>query len=1058
MYGDYAVNPSTGIPDISIPLYEMNHHGFKLPLVLKYTPKPIKPGYNYDVFGFGWALSTNGCVSRTIEYVPDEWRNFQLQAPGSPQTPNLFNQCTGCLGDYNYAHDKFNAVLPNGTSFDFIIDNQYGNIIYQVSNGRQVKISCSISTQNIVSFIIVDEDGVKYTFDGADVPAEGAYQMQYVSWMLTRIDLPNSTEPVILSYNREINPQRTSCGEYALMIADYYKAHYVGGAVDFSHTYSAARPTEYITNAYKMRLLTAISFGKNLVTLSYKNATAVGSCQIDKIQIQEDQSLIREIGFTTTIQGNASTPCYTYPLAGLDALTIKGPDNTASFLKYECFNSPPGVFNNMDHWGYLTSSSGMALPNFNIYVGFDIFDTQSAGLTSMAKDPNDPSPFYKYRLSPNDTRSPVGPHCLLYRLKYPAGGFTEFEFENHKFLSSTDLSGNFIYDPASRSQKYAAGFRIKTITNYSSDGVEVGKKNYRYGKTLSEVNGQLNPNNFSHTGLGEAAVDPNLLTYLSHANFQEFNFPMISTRNMVLGLNANGQRQSFSDPFITPQFQTSEWGWTFTVSAHNFRKLLNGRPPVVYPEVTVYDGNIDEDNNIFPKGKTVYKYALKGDYPGEDFFEPNKDYGNVISYEAKPYYYDRLIEKADYAFDVSRQQFKLLRKDTNTYQTVSDSYLDYQFGNKYLPECYSAQPLGDFTADHNWPVSGTFSIKSSYFGTSLLSSKTTTTYDQTGNSISTIEGYYYNGRSQLTGKMLQTSDGKNIETGFKYPETGISGTPPVIEEMVLKNIISPVIETSTKITYPTNTTLAGRKIDYAKFGTNQIIMPAKEYELEITPSSSNYVLRTEVTDYTANGNPLGSVAKDGIRSAYLWGYNDRYMTAEVKNAYASDIAYSSFEDDAKGNWNYSGTATTPAPGAFVPTGRRYYELTASTGIDKTVSSGNTYIVSYWRNAGSPYTVTGGSGVVTTGPTVNGWTYFEHKITATGASVSISGTGAIDELRLYPANALMTTYTYDPLIGITSLTDANSRISYYVYDVLGRLQMIKDKDGNIIKTFEYKYRQ
>ncbi len=68
--------------------------------------------------------------------------------------------------------------------------------------------------------------------------------------------------------------------------------------------------------------------------------------------------------------------------------------------------------------------------------------------------------------------------------------------------------------------------------------------------------------------------------------------------------------------------------------------------------------------------------------------------------------------------------------------------------------------------------------------------------------------------------------------------------------MVLKNIISPVIETSTKITYPTNSTLSGSKIEYAKFGANQIIMPAKQYELEITPSASNYVQRTEVTDYT----------------------------------------------------------------------------------------------------------------------------------------------------------------------------------------------------------------
>ncbi len=483
MYGDYAVNPSTGVPDISIPLYEMNHHGYKLPLALKYAAKPIRPGYNFDVFGFGWALSINGCVSRTIEYVPDEWRDFKLEAPGSPQIPVNFNNCPGCLTDYNYAHDKFNVVLPNGTSFDFIIDNQYGNIVYQVSDGRQVKISYSLSSQNIVSFTIIDEDGVKYTFDAADYPVVGPYPMQCVSWMLTRIDLPNSTEPVLLGYNEEIQPQGTSCGEYALVISDYHKAHYneTNQTTLWEHTYLADRSTEYIPNSYKMRLLTAISFGKSLVTLSFKNATSVGSRQIDKIQIREDQTLIREIGFATTLQGNATYPCFTYPLAGLDAVTIKGSDNAAPPLTYECFNSAPGLFSGIDHWGYLTESSGMTLPKFNIYVGYDIFDTQNAGVTPVAKAANDPSPFSKYSLSQSETRGPARPCAVLYRLKYPTGGYTEFEFENHRFLSSTDYQGNFAFDSANRTEKYAAGFRIKTITNYSSDGVVVGKKNYRYG-------------------------------------------------------------------------------------------------------------------------------------------------------------------------------------------------------------------------------------------------------------------------------------------------------------------------------------------------------------------------------------------------------------------------------------------------------------------------------------------------------------------------------------------------------------------------------------------------
>jgi len=53
---------------------------------------------------------------------------------------------------------------------------------------------------------------------------------------------------------------------------------------------------------------------------------------------------------------------------------------------------------------------------------------------------------------------------------------------------------------------------------------------------------------------------------------------------------------------------------------------------------------------------------------------------------------------------------------------------------------------------------------------------------------------------------------------------------------------------------------------------------------------------------------------------------------------------------------------------------------------------------------------------------------------------------------------VTTVTARPLIGTTSETDANGRTTYYEYDSFHRLKLIKDKDGNIIKTFDYKYQQ
>jgi hypothetical protein len=67
-------------------------------------------------------------------------------------------------------------------------------------------------------------------------------------------------------------------------------------------------------------------------------------------------------------------------------------------------------------------------------------------------------------------------------------------------------------------------------------------------------------------------------------------------------------------------------------------------------------------------------------------------------------------------------------------------------------------------------------------------------------------------------------------------------------------------------------------------------------------------------------------------------------------------------------------------------------------------------------------------------------------------------GDISQLRSQPslAPAMVSTYTYTPLVGMTSEADVNGRKISYEYDALQRLRLIRDKDNNILKQFSYGY--
>lgn len=205
------------------------------------------------------------------------------------------------------------------------------------------------------------------------------------------------------------------------------------------------------------------------------------------------------------------------------------------------------------------------------------------------------------------------------------------------------------------------------------------------------------------------------------------------------------------------------------------------------------------------------------------------------------------------------------------------------------------------------------------------------------------------------------------------------------------------------------------------------------------------------------GNLIKTTDEGGRVITNLYDYNDKYRVAQVVNADpdVDKVAYSSFETDNTGLWTVNGPGSYKSSNAI--TGSTGFTLGANS-LTASLTIGKPYILSFWAYAGSQVVVSGNAVLKKTGPTNNNFTYYEYAVAAGSAAPTVSGSGTIDELRLYPANARMTTSTYDPVLGKTSECDVNNRIVYYEYDSNARLHIIRDEQSNVIKLYEYNYKQ
>jgi YD repeat-containing protein len=289
---------------------------------------------------------------------------------------------------------------------------------------------------------------------------------------------------------------------------------------------------------------------------------------------------------------------------------------------------------------------------------------------------------------------------------------------------------------------------------------------------------------------------------------------------------------------------------------------------------------------------------------------------------------------------------------------------------------------------------------------------------------------------------------------------------------MLKNILSPVVLSKTVntkagvgthtasavSTWTYNSTL-NKYFPYAAYTWKQHGDP-ETFPWAGEGSDSDWLLTSKISALDpADGTVYETEMNDGTKQAMIFNADHTLPIAQAKFASYDQIAYTSFEDGNTGNWTYDNALVT---GAEAEAGSKCLHVsTTGTYVTKTVPAG-TYELSYWYKG--PHSVTdveNGTIQSNVEEVKNGWTLTKSIVTITSSTgvikVNISSDGFLDEVRLKPRGAEMTTFIYNDDGNVLVKVDTNLVETRFEYDTQYRLVLVRDHQGNIVKKYTYHYR-
>ncbi|MBL7739064.1 MAG: hypothetical protein JNK14_07585 [Chitinophagaceae bacterium] len=1108
------INIFTGQPNLSVPIYSYkSNSGLSLNISLDYTGGGgIQVSESPSYTGLGWYLSSGGVITRTVKGMPDDMATYGFLYAGAIPADFRSNGSKYYYDSLDSQQDVFSFNFPGHSGRFFIGKN--GQIA--VAPLAKIKVIPSYHTdQTLKSFRVVTEDGVKYDFDfkestNIDIynpytythAPFGYYNVSHgTAWYLSRIVSAFNTDTIKFSYEtRSVN--------YTWQAPQ----------VTFVNNANGSRKTPVFnvggtsSNLYKPL---AVEFpDKTTVSFIYSNDYlyddedyALAKIKISDTAFRFGYNLNYQVSY---VSGHDNVRSGSYPVYDSTRLLLKSitpyTKRQVSESYYFDYNYPlfprlgaydDTIHNQKDHWGFMNSrpNGDTSIPQVNGYswganrnpAGSAIANSlyrvylPTGGYTTYQYELNTHYPYIKQNNSVTIAPATNSQNTVSFNQVYnPKHQLIFLLDKSVSRTGSAPISGSGSLNVYIKNTSGTVTYRSTAISLYDLfyQGIKTWTFNlpdgsYRLETSLAGGTSITGSFPVDIKWENKATDTTQLYNYSGgiriksisryadindeyEASFEEYNYVTENGRSSGFLGDIPLYDYPYREVVITgtwPFQQTTTTDYTVVTSQPVAPMDYTQGSPVGYNRVEV--STKSTAGNL---GKTVYEFTGLADVNSNVF---------TVAFPYIPYdlrHWGIGMPKRISVYDSSGI---LVQRTVNTYQYDSIEYNNDNFKSLKLGHSqttYHGDPNSGST-----PKTKTFIGENFYPGNgrAYLTYTTDSLFQSNGTINARWQQMEYDTNYNVT-KVITSYDrtrGLQAEQRMYYPYNyTVGGTVGKLRDSA---IITIPVATETWITGDGNPRITGGAVTTYKQIASGSIKPDSIYSFEsnkpvaqatitvFDPAKLNrnptyFKAQNHFVSYDAKGNL--SEAKNivtGQSSSVITDYDQQYVIAKVSNAAQADIAYTSFESAGTGNWTVNSTSRDLTDKM---TGKKSYNLSSGTITKSGLSSGKQYLLTVWAKSTA-------SAIVNSNPLSNpvasqqGWNLFSVNLAGI-TSVTVSGSGLVDELRLHPKDANMVTNTYDPLIGITSTTDANNTVAYTEYDFMNRPMLIRDKDRNIVKRFQY----